>query len=669
MSQITAEFPTESNRSYFSSTIDAFLKTKDAEIIGQLASRYSNHLLIDKQRSAWKTQVSILKKALKNLDGYIYFEFSIPRMGKKVDNIVIINDTIFVIEFKIGSKVYDKGAQDQVIDYALDLKHFHEGSHEAKLVPVLVASEAPTKPNDLLQILDFQVPALSNSGNLEQTLVSLCSGSGASISPLAWENTAYKPTPTIIEATQALYNNHDVTEIARSGAGTYNLDKTAKCLSEIIDKCKNGSKKRKAICFVTGVPGAGKTLAGLNITMKRMNADESEHAVFLSGNGPLVAVLREALARDKVSRSKAEGKPVTKVEAKRETSPFIQNIHHFRDDNLKNNGQAPTEKVVVFDEAQRAWNKDKAVKFMKQRKHGEGFSMSEPEFLIDVMDRHEDWCTIICLIGGGQEINTGEAGLEGWLEALQSKFTNWEIYYSDQVVDVNEYLQNEHFKQWLENKATGKTELHLNTSVRAFKAKSLSTFVHELLELNLEGCQEIYEGLKDKYPIRITRNLEYAKSWLKEQYRGTERIGLIASSGARRLKADGMDVKNEIDAPLWFLNDKNDVRSSFFLEDVATEFEIQGLEIDYACVAWGANLRKVGSAWDYRNFKGYKWQNIKQEVQRDYLKNAYRVLLTRARQGMVIYIPEGSQTDHTRPASDYLEVYNYLREIGIEELR
>jgi hypothetical protein len=586
-------------------------------------------------------------------------------MGKRVDNIIIINDTAFIVEFKVGDGNYEKHAIEQVIDYTIDLKNFHEGSHHIKLIPVLVATNAIEFNEPYENIFLFKSAAKANQYNLKNIITQFIDKTGKPIDTNYWENSIYKPTPTIVEAAQALYKGHNVKEITRSDAGTINLSKTADCINSIIEKSKSNSKK--SICFVTGVPGAGKTLAGLNIAVERMKTDEDEHAVFLSGNGPLVDVLREALTRDEVATAKELGKKLTKKEAAIKSNAFIQNIHHFRDDNLFSD-KAPVEKVVVFDEAQRAWTKHQLSFFMKRKKGEENFDKSEPEFLIDVMNRHNDWCTIVCLIGGGQEINTGEAGLEEWISSLKKHFENWEIHYSNLILESDNYLKSDRTKNWLKNNGKSETELHLAVSVRSFRSEKLSDFIHELLNIKQDSAKRIYQVVKNEYPIVLTRNLDTAKKWIREQAKGTERIGLISSSGARRLRPVGIDVKNEISAPNWFLNDKMDIRSSYFLEEVATEFDIQGLEIDWACVAWGANFYMNNTDWKYQNFKGTKWQNINQEVDKEYLKNTYRVLLTRARQGMVVFIPESSDIDHTRPSEFYDGTYKYLKEIGIKEI-
>lgn len=654
-------------RAYYSDSIDDFIKNDSNTILGHLTQKHS-HALEELQKNAWLKQIEILKNQLEIFKtGHLFFEFSIPRMGKRVDNVLIINDLIFVLEFKIGDTGYQKHGIEQVMDYALDLKNFHEGSHKAKLIPILISTRAPAKQNTLMSYKDsLFAPLFANESNLNE-IISLCleSSSNELIEPNNWAESIYKPTPTIIEAAQALYRGHNVQEISRSDSETINLSRTTDCINEIIEYSK--AHYKKSICFVTGVPGAGKTLAGLNIANERMKADEDEHAVFLSGNGPLVSVLREALIRDAVLTSKQKSEPLTKKEASIKACAFIQNIHHFRDDNLISK-KAPIEKVVVFDEAQRAWSREQASSFMKRKKGKDDFDMSEPEFLIDVMNRHEDWCTIICLIGGGQEINTGEAGLQEWIEALKNHFTDWDIYYSSLILENKNYISSDDLKIWLNENGNAQDDLHLSVAVRSFRSEKLSDFIHTLLELDINDAKELYSEIKVDYPLFITRNFNHAKEWLIDKARGTERYGIVASSGARRLRPYGIDVKNEIAVEYWFLNGNEDVRSSYFLEDIATEFDIQGLEIDWACMVWGENFYFDGKTWIYQSFKGTKFQNINSEANQNYLKNSYRVLLTRARQGMIIYIPKGDAIDQTRAGKYYDGTYQYLKNLGIREL-
>ncbi|SNT03993.1 Uncharacterized conserved protein [Ekhidna lutea] len=645
------------NRSYYSNSISDFLSDNNSRIIGELAINHGFDLG-ELQKNAWRQQIEILKDQLNSINGHIFFEFAIPRMGKRVDNVVIAGNSILILEFKIGEKSYPNHAIDQVLDYALDLKNFHEGSHDKDLIPILISSKANSVDIEIQKFEDslFQ-PILCNSTNIRAAIEQIRENSTV-IDPNIWSNSRYQPTPTIVEAAQALYKGHNVQEISRSDSGAINLSRTSDSISQIIEDSKANNKK--SICFITGVPGAGKTLAGLNIANERMKADENENAVFLSGNGPLVQVLREALARDESSNS-----DITKREACQKANAFIQNIHHFRDEALLSD-RAPVEKVVVFDEAQRAWTKEKSSSFMRRRGNTD-FEMSEPDFLISILDRHDDWCTIVCLIGGGQEINTGEAGLEEWISALKAHYSEWNIYHSELIANNNDYLKSDELKEWMHRNSNSMTDLHLAVSVRSFRSEKVSDLVHSVLDGNLKIAQILHNQLIQDYPIKLTRDLDKAKAWIRRIARGNERIGLICSSGAKRLIPLGIHAKNEIEPPNWFLNPKEDVRSSNFLEEVATEFDIQGLEIDWAIVAWDGDLYH-NSEWNFQNFKGTKWMNINKEIDRAYKLNAYRVLLTRARQGMVIYIPEGSSTDPTRPANFYDGTFNFLKKIGIKEI-
>lgn len=468
------------------------------------------------------------------------------------------------------------------------------------------------------------------------------------------------PTPTIIEAAQALYHGHHVEDISRNDATAKNLNQTTNAINKIIDISKE--KNRKSICFITGVPGAGKTLAGLNISIERQKIDQQEHAVFLSGNGPLVAVLQEALARDECTHKK-----VKKVDALRKAREFVQIIHHFRDDAISV-ATPPIEKVAIFDEAQRAWTEDMLVDFMKRKKGILNFNMSEPEFLISIMDRHHDWATIICLVGGGQEINTGEAGLSEWFHALKTRYQNWDVYVSDKIVD-SEYSKGLPLSTLFEGMNYRiERDLHLAVSLRSFRTEKVSAFVKAILDVNIVEAKQLYESFKEVYPFTMTRDIKTAKSWIKSKAKGSQRYGITASSGAKRLRMYGVWVQSKVDAPTWFLNDKNDVRSSYYLEETATEFDIQGLELDWTIVCWDANFRFNGTGFEYLDFVGTRWQKIKKAENISYLKNAYRVLLTRARQGCIIFIPEGNTNDKTRLPEYYAGIYNYLKEIGIEEI-
>jgi hypothetical protein len=645
--------------SYYSSEIRKFLAESDNSIMGQLASRH-RHDLEAQQKGAWANQITILKNELKDIDGHIFFEFTIPRMGKRADSIIICGPTVFVVEFKNGAEYFHSGDIDQAHGYAMDLKDFHKGSHYARIIPVLIATEA-TSHGQAVEFAKDMVAAparLGASGLGTFINQNAYSKNTDPIDPIKWAESGYTPTPTIIEAARALYENQNVAEITRSGA--VNLDLTTKSISAIIENCK--LNRKKAICFVTGVPGAGKTLAGLNIATQRQNCHKDENAVFLSGNDPLVQVLHEALARDHSERNNE-----TKTAAKRTVHAFIQNIRHFRDDN-HDKTNPPPEHVVVFDEAQRAWDQKQVEKFMEKRRGIKSFGKSESKFLIEVMDRHQDWCVVVCLIGGGQEINTGEAGVSEWLRAVKKHFPKWEVHASPQIKQEHYVGKDDDLTEFISSdKVLKDTSLHLSTSLRTFRANMLSEFVGKLLGNDPTEASKLLMECQD-YPLFMTRDLALAKKWLKNECRGTRRSGLIASSGGLRLQPSGVYVKCAPDPEVWFLNGKEDVRSSNHLELVATEFMVQGLEVDWACVCWDADLRHVDGKWDYLNFKGTKWMKVRSHIQQSYLLNAYRVLLTRAREGLVIFVPRGNDNDHTILREFYDGTWNYLSKCGIKEL-
>lgn len=653
-------------RSWYGAAIRDFLQVDATSILGKLAI-HAGDGHFSSQRDAWIAQIDILRRELQGLDGSIFFEFSIPRMGRRVDVILILGSTVFALEFKVGESAYDRGAIDQVWDYALDLKNFHEASHHVAIVPILVATEAEMATTQFeADADDVFRPVLTNAENLRQTLdLGLSVARGSTLDAQAWAQASYKPTPTIIEAARALYAQHSVEAIARFDAGAQNLHTTSKRIEELVDEARNTGQK--FICFVTGVPGAGKTLVGLNIATQRRDESTLTHAVFLSGNGPLVAVLREALTRDEYYRLKARGEKATKKKISTPIKAFIQNVHHFRDEALID-PKPPSNRVVIFDEAQRAWNLQMTANFMKRKKNRPGFLMSEPEFLISYMDRHKDWAVIVCLVGGGQEINTGEAGISAWLKAAMEHFPHWKMFVSSRLHD-SEYMAGDALTQAQNTSQSCREDsLHLAVSMRSFRAENVSEFVKALLDCEVGKARSSFEQLKERFPIVVTRDLEKAKEWVHAKARGSERFGLLASSKAMRLKPHAVDIRVEVDPVHFFLNERDDVRSSYYLEDAATEFQVQGLELDWTCVTWDADLRFNGSGWNHHDFRGSKWQNIQSEDNRQYLRNAYRVLLTRARQGMVIFVPLGNAKDHTRPPAYYDRTFNYLCDLGIPTL-
>jgi DUF2075 family protein len=657
--------------SYYAESISVFCGQSPNEVVGIINSSnaFDGTML---QQKSWESQITLLQETLSEFEGTIFFEFSIPRMGKRVDVLLLIQDVVFVVEFKVGESNYASQHVEQVWDYSLDLKNFHAPSHRAFMVPVLVATHAKPAPYSISTTShqdNLFLPIRCNQRQLrdvlKEVLAYVRSDSKPEITSIEFARGQYHPTPTIIEAAVSLYNNHSVEAITRSDAGAQNLTVTTGAISDIIQDVQCRSKK--AIVFVTGVPGAGKTLVGLKVATQHLDEEAGNTSVYLSGNAPLVAILQEALTRDRVLRESEVGRKMTKTEARQAVKSFIQIIHHYRDAYLVS-PEAPYDHVAIFDEAQRAWNKEQTVKFMRMKKNRPDFDHSEPAFLISCLDRHPDWAVVVCLVGGGQEINTGEGGIKEWLQAIQDEFPSWEVFVSPHLtdqeydaVDALEVLKQSHRVEFNEC-------LHLRVSMRSFRAENLSLFVKQILDLNPDAASQTLRQLCDKYPIVITRDLDRAKAWLKEKARGSERYGMVVSSQAQRLKPLAIDVKSPMNPVNWFLDGKDDVRSSYFLEDVATEFHVQGLELDWACVVWDGDLRYSPAGWKTFAFKGNKWQNIHHPERKKYLINAYRVLLTRARQGMVIVVPAGSSDDHTRQPEFYNDTFNYLQALGLEVL-
>lgn len=686
------------NRYFYYSRIRDFLVESVDSIFGKL-SKNDEFDTLSTQKFAWTIEINLLKSVLKEYekeDGWIVFEYTIPRIGKRIDVVVLIRERVFVIEFKAGEEKYNRQDVDQVLDYALDLKNFHQGSVDRVIVPVLVATDSVEYASNY-QFSQYNdgvyQPILTNSEKLSEVFHNIndtnLQKAEYKTSLSDWVRSRYAPTPTIIEAASALYTQHSVADITRHEAEGAQLEQTTKYVMQVIQMTKN--RGEKSICFVTGVPGAGKTLVGLNVAIQQSEHEyngKRDLAVYLSGNGPLVKVLTEALARDKKRQENNLGNKYNITDARREVSQFIQIIHRYRDQMLqklktpidgekieidptkelkdKNAGFAEVENIAIFDEAQRSWDKEHLASWLKRKKGVDNFPMSEGEFLIWSLDQRPDWAVIVCLVGGGQEINTGEAGIGEWIRAINDTFPNWNVYISSQLT-AKEYAEGKE-EELLEtnDKVIYSEDLHLAVSMRSFRAESLSNMVHQLLDGNINQAKETYEKIKDRYPIVLTRDIDIAKQWLRDKARGSERYGLLASSKAYRLKPLAIDMRCQPDTVHWFLDDINDVRSSLFLEDAASEFDVQGLELDWTCLIWDGDLRWNSSGWDYFEFNGgNKWNRINKEERKAYQINAYRVLLTRARQGMIICVPEGSFNDQTRLPEYYDATFDYLKSLGL----
>lgn len=669
---------------YYSASIEEFLKRPD-NCIAELARQGAAEGSVEgPQMGAWDQQMDCLQKALAGMRGHLFLEFVVPRIGSRIDAVVLSGPVLFVIEFKVSmesntakkekrtKKASVAGGYNQVWDYALDLKNFHKASHELPIVPILVSAEV-TKPDmRLSEAASDRVyrPLQTNYAGLRH-LIDLAKQQiqGPAIDIPAWKEASYQPTPSIVEAAQAVFSGNAVDNILLNEAKE-NLGKTFQSVESIIASSKTSGEK--AICFVTGVPGAGKTLVGMQVAGKRRIGSQLEHATFLSGNMPLVEVLSEALVRDRVLQARKRGEKCRVGEVRDEVNALIQHKMHFRDAGLRDRGKPPSDRIVIFDEAQRAWNKQQTRNFMLRKRKKEmrelkltDFPYSEPEFLLKYMDHHQGWAVVICLVGGGQEIHDGEAGISEWLKTAREKFKEWKVYVSPELGQSEFQAESELQELQGHPKLVEEKRLHLAVSNRSFRAENVSLFVRALLDFEPQLAKETLQAFSDKYPIRLTRDIGKAKEWIRSMARGTERYGMLASSSAHRLKPDAVNVKEAINSVHWFLNPSEDTRSSFYLEDPATEFQVQGLELDWALVAWDGDFRRAGNEWVHRSFVGSKWHKVKKDEHQRYLKNTYRVLLTRARQGMVIYVPRGSDTDPTRSPDYYDGTYSYLKEVGV----
>jgi hypothetical protein len=673
-------------RYYYSESVAEFLARPVDAILGTMDQANEFDLTMD-QRNTWLEEFDIMKNVLGAVreDGQILFEYTIPRLGKRVDVVLLMRGVVFAIEFKVGTDAFLANDREQVWDYALDLKNFHEESRDRMIVPILVATEAPKRDCSMGQAIfsyyndHVYYPLFSNAETLLPILQRVLNeiDPQPALDAHEWTFSRYSPTPTIIQAASALYMNHSVADITKHEADKAGIDSCTAFILGIIKQSKENHQK--SICFVTGVPGAGKTLVGLNVAIQQ---EEGDLAVYLSGNGPLVKVLTEALARDKVQKEKDRGRRCTKTEAERQVSRFIQIIHRYRDNMLGKlkmpirDGQieldpakiskaaeksaAEVENVAIFDEAQRMWDMRHLSAWLARKKGVNDFPMSEGEFLIWSLDQHKDWATIVCLVGGGQEINSGEGGIGLWIDALNQQFPDWQIYISNQLTE-KEYAEGNVSALLAENPNVHlRSDLHLAVSQRSYRAETLSLFVHQFLDLDIAAARKTYDDIKDRYPIVLTRDLTKAKAWLREHARGSERYGMLVSSKAFRLKPLAIDIRSQADIVPWFLNPITDIRSSLFLEDVATEFDIQGLELDWTCLVWDGDFR-------YDPYR-HCWQNINIAEGRAYQLNAYRVLLTRARQGMVICVPEGNPDDATRLPEFYDGTYELFKELGLREI-
>lgn len=690
-------FSTREGKAYYCNSIPGFILDQSESIVGHLVKHAFG--IGKKDTDAWENQIHELQNRLEDcgIEGDIIFEYDIKRLGKRIDVIMLIRHMVFSLEFKNGKNIYTAQDAQQAEDYALDIKNFHKESENLYVCPILIATDAPKykKEQSLDCYPDKQV--YLQRENIETLIPKVNQladryGEEEEIDFEKWFNSPYHPTPTIIAAAVEAYSSHSLSEIANSEAGQADIDKCEDTIAGIINQAKE--RGNKALCFVTGVPGAGKTLVGLDIVAKNLRQGYENYSAYLSGNGPLVEVLREALKRSAKTQYLLTGenngvlysltkdesallddevlKNWSNAEKKRFISAAVDSLilssYQFKNEYSVHNNP-PLDHVLIFDEAQRVWSKEKMI-----AKHDNNpvFAVSEPHMMLSIMDRHTDWSVLVCLVGLGQDIYDGEVGINEWFRCAINEFPDWDIYYSPEIFDqkedrievsnmINDCLRCHEIEG-----------LHLKTDLRSFRADKLCKFVDALLDNENDKAREVYSVLTEKYPILITRDYSAAKKWVRSKVRGSERCGVLACSSAQRLKPEGIYVPTDIDVKNYFLAPTDDLRSSNMLEVVASEFKVQGLELDYTLVCWDADLRRNadGDGWDYYSFRGTKWNKRHKEAQRRYLINSYRVLLSRARQGMIIFVPKGvdQEEDPTRNCEYYNEIYNYLISCGIKEL-
>lgn len=669
---------------YYRATLSEFLHTNPNSILGTLQAAYAADGFssqYSKQTLAWATVIPLFKEQFQSLIQVqpiaeawtIILEYPLYRLRKRIDAVLLTNTQIIVIECKVGSSDFMSQDKRQVEEYALDLRDFHEASQPHRITPILwstlAISETAEYPDHVSSAAQVSSVICIGTNGLASYLANLALiGNTSFLAAEAWDYSVYRPVPNIIEAATSIFAGHDVRAITNYEAD--NLQNASARLITLIQEAQQN--KKRYMIFLSGVPGAGKTLAGLNVVHSAVSngIEQKGDIVYLSGNTPLVVVLREALARDEYERNRAQA--CTLEEIRRDVRTRIQHINDFLQQGMVGKAnEPPHEHVIVFDEAQRAWDEKQGLEKFKR-------TASEPELIIELMERHKDWCVCICLVGGGQEINSGEKGVLGWGDALQKlnpdQQAQWSIFAPPHVlyggISAGSFTLGE-----LPSSIAKYQEHHLQLSVpmRSYRSPKLSQWVNEVLAGDAAAALATAKDLT-AYPLYLTRSLQQAKRWLQQRAQGERRYGLLASSGARRLRADGigtwLNATAGTEIAHWYLNPPGDIRSSFALEVPANEYACQGLELDFAGLCWGGDLLwdQEGKTWHYASLSDNRWQKLKVPATRKFLENSYRVLLTRAREGMVLWVPNGDAEDHTRNPDALNSTAVFLAQCGCKLL-
>jgi hypothetical protein len=663
----TPEEDRQSPRAFYAASVREFLLTSPNSVIGVLSRRHVGfHRNAEaEQVRAWEREIEILRQAFAEVGPQaetwsLLIEIPLLRLGKRLDAILLAGDVVAVIEFKIGATRFETADRQQTEFYAQALRDFHEVARTRRIVPILCAELGPKRPINMALFDGVFGLVEVNALTLGEVLRAIFQPVAGMEEPTSWfefDTSAYRPTPTIVEAAQALYAGHQIADIGRGDAADAELQEAAAALKDIVEAAQNSFSK--TVCFVTGAPGAGKTLLGLDLALRGRTGETP--AALLSGNRPLVHVLTEALANDVAQRT-----DVTKERAKYEANAAIQNLLAYLKEHT--DGAAPPENVIVFDEAQRAWDAEVGQELM-------GRPQSEPELFLDILDRLT-WACLVCLVGPGQEINRGEGGLPLWGEALASAADRgrpWTIVAAPQAIHGGKDVAGAGLQPVAGTQLPVHEErrIHLANSVRAYRNELHGQWVAALLEGDRKAVHRVIDEMTAP-PAFIARDLSVAKAWLRQHRRGGRSVGLLASSGAVRLVADGIPPtlrSNEL-GPIghWFLKPSSDFRSSSALEIPMSEFGCQGLEIDYAGLCWGGDLIRGDSGWVPRQMRAPRWQILRGADKRRFRMNGYRVLLTRARAGLVIYVPVGDREDPTRSPGEFDEIADCLIDAGCEML-
>lgn len=637
--------------------------------VGELSRRLSFRAITADQQWAWER----LARAVHNwaiadpplpAPWLLLFEYMPPLVTRRSDLVVVGDGFALVIEAKTGESSSRVSARKQAVGYAEDLYWNHSAARNLRLVPAFLRWRGRTSktPVAIPQRGDRPTSDMCHE-LLPPKIVSVLHDLSASYSTGElinrdnWNHAAYAPHPDVVQAAVALVAGLEDQGISAALADDAELDRIAGQLVSEVHQAAEGSKHR--LLLVTGVPGSGKTLVGLRLAhdrsvVTRLKEIDPTTALFLTGNKPLVDVLTEALTRDLIHR-----REMTRAEAERIAGVGIKLVHAFARAGLADEDNMPIPHVAVFDEGQRMWEADRL-----SAKHGlgRGGEISEPEIILRQLEKRT-WAVVVVLIGDGQEIHTGEAGAHLWSEAVLSRNAagaRWSALGSPSAITRNDGA--------LERSDA----LHLRHNRRAIGAASMSEWVDQVLAGDQVAALAAVAKMGKQFPILVTRDLDATREWLRSREAWT-RYGLVASSRSSRLRAYGIEMDNEFQAgiawPKWFLDRPPSLLASTALEVAASEFKCQGLELDYVGVLWSWDMIRHEGKWKTRRLEGDRlaWREPggrSASEKRRFALNAYRVLLTRARKGLVIWVPTGAEGDPTRPPHEMDDVADYLVRCG-----